>query len=780
MDGSRLKFANPGGAALLGFSTCAAATGTQIAPSDLAAQIGRIGATLVPGAAPQLARLRGLGLSLGRPLTCACSAIAAGGETAILVRAVDAAGPALSLAERARRLIEGRDGALVAFGPDGTLLHATAAAAQRLNAETSLEQIKDKAEIWAIGDGADTLTLGFLTSPGVASVDLAPIADAMASMVRKSAAPDDVSQRHPMRFNWETDADNRFSISTQGFLDLAGDRTVNLLGRFWGEICAKLALDPEGLVAHAMMSRDTWSTMPVRWPMANGERIAVELSGIPAFDRQRMFVGYRGFGVLRDRIIETPPVETPARAATPAAEQKIEPNYLDDILEPETRPETPEAAVHKPAEASPPENVVPFRGPAQDAKPTPPHLNPVERTAFHEIGSRLAARLKGADDLARGRIAPGDNDMAPPEEFPVALPSPIQTQAAPALRRSDDAPVRERPLLDKLPTGVLIYRLGSLLYANAAFLKTVGHTSLGDFAQAGGINSLFIEPDSHSTAEDERGQSLRIELPGDNASIGARLVTAEIDGENAMVLLLSPDPARAPNPGSAESSATLASILDIAVDGIVMLDRNGRILKANAGAARLFGYEESEFAAQGFGSLFAPESERVALARLERLVQGSEAPAGDETREIIGRRRQGGLFSLHLILARLAADGEQFCAMFRDITRWKNTEEELVAARQQAEKASSAKSEFLAKISHEIRTPLNAIIGFSEVMMDERFGPIGNERYRQYLKDIHTSGGHLISLLNDLLDLSKIEAGKLDLDLRQRRTSTTDAAMRRA
>ena len=98
------------------------------------------------------------------------------------------------------------------------------------------------------------------------------------------------------------------------------------------------------------------------------------------------------------------------------------------------------------------------------------------------------------------------------------------------------------------------------------------------------------------------------------------------------------------------------------------------------------------------------------------------------------------------------------------MTHWKKAEGELLNAKRQAEKASSAKSDFLAKISHEIRTPLNAIIGFSEVMMQERFGPIGNERYRQYLKDIHASGGHLVSLLNDLLDLSKIEAGKLELD----------------
>ena len=101
--------------------------------------------------------------------------------------------------------------------------------------------------------------------------------------------------------------------------------------------------------------------------------------------------------------------------------------------------------------------------------------------------------------------------------------------------------------------------------------------------------------------------------------------------------------------------------------------------------------------------------------------------------------------------------------MLRDITHWKNVEEELIAARRAAEAANAQKSDFLAKISHEIRTPLNAIIGFSEVMMGERFGPIGNERYRDYLHDIHVSGAHLMSLINDLLDLSKIEAGKLDL-----------------
>ena len=206
----------------------------------------------------------------------------------------------------------------------------------------------------------------------------------------------------------------------------------------------------------------------------------------------------------------------------------------------------------------------------------------------------------------------------------------------------------------------------------------------------------------------------------------------------------------------------LRSILDTATDGALVLDRAGRVLSANRSAEALFGYDAAEFAELTFSDLFAPESRRAALEDLDRLALGRGTGALDAGREAIGRVRQGGLVPLYVTMGRLA-DGENFCAVLRDVTAWKRTEEELINAKQEAEKASTAKSEFLAKISHEIRTPLNAIIGFSEVMMDERFGPVGNDRYKQYLKDIHASGGHLISLLNDLLDLSKIEAGKLEL-----------------
>ena len=248
-----------------------------------------------------------------------------------------------------------------------------------------------------------------------------------------------------------------------------------------------------------------------------------------------------------------------------------------------------------------------------------------------------------------------------------------------------------------------------------------------------------------------------------------KLFSVPWGGENALVLMIQTNGiAEAQTQANdatlrrLEAEATeLRAILDTATDGVLVLDRAGRVLSANRSAQALFGYDAADFTDLGLSELFAPESRRSMLDYLDRIA-GDRGSLPDAGREAIGRFKRGGLVPLYVTMGRLE-NGDKFCAVLRDLTAWKRTEEELINARREAERVSTAKSEFLAKISHEIRTPLNAIIGFSEVMMDERFGPVGNDRYKQYLKDIHSSGGHLISLLNDLLDLSKIEAGKLDL-----------------
>ena len=98
-----------------------------------------------------------------------------------------------------------------------------------------------------------------------------------------------------------------------------------------------------------------------------------------------------------------------------------------------------------------------------------------------------------------------------------------------------------------------------------------------------------------------------------------------------------------------------------------------------------------------------------------------------------------------------------------DITDRKAAEAELRRTKDHAESANRAKSEFLAMMSHELRTPLNAIIGFSDMVIEEMYGPVGSERYREYLRDIRSSGTHLLDLINDILDLSKAESGQVDL-----------------
>ncbi len=109
-----------------------------------------------------------------------------------------------------------------------------------------------------------------------------------------------------------------------------------------------------------------------------------------------------------------------------------------------------------------------------------------------------------------------------------------------------------------------------------------------------------------------------------------------------------------------------------------------------------------------------------------------------------------------------------------DITELKNAETKAQEARLQAERADKSKSEFLANMSHEFRTPLNAIIGFSDIMENETFGPIGSVKYQNYASDIRDSGKHLLALISDILDLAKIESGKGELN--EERVSATEIA----
>ena len=150
-----------------------------------------------------------------------------------------------------------------------------------------------------------------------------------------------------------------------------------------------------------------------------------------------------------------------------------------------------------------------------------------------------------------------------------------------------------------------------------------------------------------------------------------------------------------------------------------------------------------------------------AIGREEDFVRDRMARHRNPEAPILSRRSDGRWL---LLKEERSPDGSTFL-INTDLTALKQREDALQRAKEAAERASQHKSEFLAKMSHELRTPLNAVIGFSDVMQQELFGPLENEQYRAYARDIHFSGQHLLDLINDVLDLSKIEAGKYELNI---------------
>jgi PAS domain S-box-containing protein len=759
-DADRVLWANPVAAAIFDAASAGALAGIRYKPEhSAAAQIARLAGTLPRGGAARLERLRGFGASFGGTLICLCSCITlADNRSAVLVVATERAGKDLSLPDRVQRLLADLEPPAAIFSADGELIDAVPAARERfgdkrdlvalgaeklareamLNGQADGEIAAFSVTMFRLGAGATVTLMTAFAAPAEAANagTAAPAAIAEAAPVAPNpAATEAQPRRFPLRFVWQMDAATRFTLGAEDFAKLIGPKTAAVLDRPWAEIAAALKLDPEGQVAAALALRATWSGIVVHWPVDGANApLPIEMSGLPVFDRDRQFAGYRGFGICRDvdRLAALEQHRTPA------------------VLPPgEAKPQDPA------------NNILPFTAPPAEETPA---LSPGERTAFQELARELSDRLKkpsGTSDAA-----PAPDDFGPEPIAPVSMP--------PRAARNGDAArdTREgRPILDRLPVGILVYRLNTLLYANRAFFDWTGYPSLEALAEAGGLDSLFIDTKSEPPGGGARngGKTLTITtVNGQQKPVEGRLFSVAWNNENALVLMLSTHAAAEDHGKTAEltlrrletENSELKSILDTATDGVLVLDRAGRILSANRSAEALFGYEAAEIGELSFGDLFAPESRRGALDYLDRLA--NRAGILDTGREAIGLVRQGGLVPLYFTMGRIA-DGEKFCAVLRDVTAWKRTEEELINAKQQAEKASTAKSEFLAKISHEIRTPLNAIIGFSEVMMDERFGPVGNERYRQYLKDIHSSGGHLISLLNDLLDLSKIEAGKLEL-----------------
>ena len=214
------------------------------------------------------------------------------------------------------------------------------------------------------------------------------------------------------------------------------------------------------------------------------------------------------------------------------------------------------------------------------------------------------------------------------------------------------------------------------------------------------------------------------------------------------------------------SEDRLTEIFAIAPEAVITIGSDMKIQMFNTSAERIFGYQAVEVLGQPM-TILMPQRFRNGHSRHVREF-GTSSDAYrfmDERDDIIALRKDGTEFPAAASVSKLEVEGDMiYTVMLHDVTERRKSETERRKALIEAEKANKAKSSFLATMSHELRTPLNAIIGFSDMLRGQYFGDLGSPKYKEYADDIQSSGMHLLNLVNDILDLSEIEAGERSLN----------------
>jgi PAS domain S-box-containing protein len=206
----------------------------------------------------------------------------------------------------------------------------------------------------------------------------------------------------------------------------------------------------------------------------------------------------------------------------------------------------------------------------------------------------------------------------------------------------------------------------------------------------------------------------------------------------------------------------LRSIINTIMDAVISIDHKGIMETVNPAASQLFGYTAEELQGQNVKLLMPEPYHSEHDGYLIRYAETREPRVIGKVRELVGRRKDGSLFPLHLQIGEYLQDGQRkFTGIVHDITIRKEVEAQLRLARDAAEEANRAKSSFLANMSHEIRTPLGVILGFTDLLQDPEASPAERSKF---IATIKRNGKVLARIIDDVLDLSKVEAGKLEVE----------------
>lgn len=362
------------------------------------------------------------------------------------------------------------------------------------------------------------------------------------------------------------------------------------------------------------------------------------------------------------------------------------------------------------------------------------------------------------------------------QDTPAADKVDVSDPASELLRARKEAECQARRNEVILSTTMDCYGLvdmeGKFVDANPAFLQMLGYSReefLGISVQEieAALDPESVRAKLRAIAEDghARFETRQRRKDGGIIDVEVSASVAEIGGETLVFAFERDITARK----QAESELRVAreiaermarrnaTILHTTLDGFVMVDPQGYIVDVNPAYQQMLGYSREEFLSLSVADIEALEDSEDVARRLERLKE-----QGYDRFETVHCHKDGTLVDVEVSVTRMQYGDEPYSFAFvRDITARRRAEKDLLEAKEAAEKANTAKSEFLSRMSHELRTPMNAILGFSQILEREELA----EEQLEYIREISKAGDHLLDLIDELLDMSRIETGNMAIDI---------------
>ncbi|TXN24317.1 PAS domain-containing sensor histidine kinase [Methylobacterium sp. WL9] len=583
------------------------------------------------------------------------------------------------------------------------------------------------------------------------------------------------------RFTWRSDEAGLLTQVT----GIATDLATYLVGRSWEALSES---DAGPSLGAALGARRTFRALPLRLRPPGADRvIAIDLSGAPSGRPAQPFAGFSGFGVVREiRALDRQTVVEPAAPAdmladvqTTAASERMA-IAVDSVLPAEAgdRGEALAAFVETSEQHASPHESAPEPADTPDAtldvadvavttgnhadapgpdsgdvtEPTTgADLSTNEHAAFREIARALGARFAGDD-------APLPSDSIPdPERRGAVMAFPVSAA------RNTSAAIEAAIVsaLDRLPAGVLVHRDAETLYVNRRFLEL---TDYPDRAALDAADTLTHLLGRLPAPDDGVAPDAPVSLTtGGGALLAVIVERSRVDWDGGPAELLLVRAAAQADQAREQIARALAEardntrerdaqdLLDHIAEGVATLDESGRILTLNGSATAILASDAREVVGGALADLFAPCSQpTVATGLREARERGASEPCEATPRT--------GTAPLRMRIVQLsAANSARFCVTLRE------RDAEPLPVPRRVEPENGRRADFLSQVRHEIRTPLTEMLAHADAALAEEHGPLGSERYREDLREIHKSAEHLLGVVDDLVDIARIEAGRGEL-----------------